>query len=96
MPSPWPDAAEELGPVRAVVDCAEISTPSRVLTREARLVRSPPTGRWSRSLIGSFDVLRLGAERMSRAEPIGEERGVIVDTASAVAFDGRIGQAAHS
>jgi NAD(P)-dependent dehydrogenase (short-subunit alcohol dehydrogenase family) len=41
-------------------------------------------------------VLRLGAERMLRVDPVGEERGVIVNTASAAAFDGQIGQAAYS
>jgi NAD(P)-dependent dehydrogenase (short-subunit alcohol dehydrogenase family) len=41
-------------------------------------------------------VLRLGAERMLRVDPVGEKRGVIVNTASAAAFDGQIGQAAYS
>jgi NAD(P)-dependent dehydrogenase (short-subunit alcohol dehydrogenase family) len=36
------------------------------------------------------------AERLSLAEPIGEERGVIVNTASVAAYDGQIGQAAYS
>lgn len=33
---------------------------------------------------------------MSAQEPIGEERGVIVNTASVAAFDGQIGQAAYA
>ena len=33
---------------------------------------------------------------MLRVDPVGEERGVIVNTASAAAFDGQIGQAAYS
>jgi NAD(P)-dependent dehydrogenase (short-subunit alcohol dehydrogenase family) len=48
------------------------------------------------NLVGTFNVLRLGAERMMRAEPVGEERGVVVNTASVAAFDGQIGQAAYS
>ncbi len=48
------------------------------------------------NLIGTFNVLRLAAERMSKEAPIGEERGVIVNTASVAAFDGQIGQAAYS
>ncbi len=48
------------------------------------------------NLIGSFNMLRLAAERMSKENPIGEERGVIVNTASVAAFDGQIGQAAYS
>jgi len=48
------------------------------------------------NLIGSFNVLRLAAERMSKEAPLGEERGVIVNTASVAAYDGQVGQAAYS
>jgi NAD(P)-dependent dehydrogenase (short-subunit alcohol dehydrogenase family) len=48
------------------------------------------------NLVGSFNVLRLGAERIASTEPIGGERGVIINTASISAFDGQIGQAAYS
>jgi NAD(P)-dependent dehydrogenase (short-subunit alcohol dehydrogenase family) len=91
------DAAEELGPVRVVVNCAGIGTPARVLTREGQ---AAPLAAYRRivevNLIGTFNVLRLGAERMLKADPVGEERGVIVNTASAAAFDGQVGQAAYS
>ena len=69
----------------------------RVLTRDGK---AAPLAAYRRivgvNLIGSFNVLRLGAERMLKAEPVGEERGVIVNTASAAAFDGQVGQAAYS
>jgi NAD(P)-dependent dehydrogenase (short-subunit alcohol dehydrogenase family) len=91
------DAAEELGPVRVVVNCAGIGTPARVLTRDGK---AGPLAAYRRivevNLIGTFNVLRLGAERMLKADPVGEERGVIVNTASAAAFDGQVGQAAYS
>ena len=49
------------------------------------------------NLIGTFNVIRLAAERSSpRREPVDGERGVIVNTASVAAFDGQIGQAAYS
>jgi NAD(P)-dependent dehydrogenase (short-subunit alcohol dehydrogenase family) len=49
------------------------------------------------NLIGTFNVIRLAAEAMSRNEPSeGGERGVIVNTASVAAFDGQIGQAAYA
>ena len=48
------------------------------------------------NLIGTFNVIRLAAERMAKTEPVGEERGVIVNTASVAAFEGQIGQAAYS
>ncbi len=47
------------------------------------------------NLIGSFNVIRLDPAQVVRHEPEGEEWGVIVNTASAAAFDGQIGQAAY-
>ncbi len=41
------------------------------------------------NLIGSFNALRLGAERMAQLEPIDGERGVVVMTASAAAYEVR-------
>ncbi len=90
------DLAESFGPVRVVVNCAGIATPGRILGKGGVL----PLEQFSRvvqiNLIGTFNVLRLGAERIARTDPIGEERGVIVNTASVAAFDGQIGQAAYS
>jgi NAD(P)-dependent dehydrogenase (short-subunit alcohol dehydrogenase family) len=90
------DAADRLGPLRVVVSCAGIGTPGKVLGREGVL----PLAAFERvvkvNLVGTFNVLRLAAERIARTEPIGEERGVIVCTASVAAFDGQIGQAAYS
>ena len=49
------------------------------------------------NLVGSFNVIRLAADAMSKGAPNAEgERGVIVYTASIAAFDGQIGQAAYS
>jgi NAD(P)-dependent dehydrogenase (short-subunit alcohol dehydrogenase family) len=49
------------------------------------------------NLIGSFNLLRLAAERMAKAEPDEEqERGVIIMTSSIAAYDGQIGQIAYA
>ena len=50
------------------------------------------------NLIGTFNVLRLCAERMQANPPEGEDggRGVIINTASIAAYEGQIGQAAYS
>ena len=48
------------------------------------------------NLIGTFNVIRLAAERIAAADEVDGERGVIVNTASVAAFDGQIGQAAYS
>ena len=90
------DAADRLGPLRIVVNCAGIGTAGKVLGREGVL----PLAAFERvvrvNLVGTFNVLRLAAERIARTEPVGEERGVIVCTSSVAAFEGQIGQAAYS
>jgi NAD(P)-dependent dehydrogenase (short-subunit alcohol dehydrogenase family) len=90
------DAAEELGTLRVVVNCAGIATPGRVLGRGGVL----PLETFERvvrvNLVGTFNVLRLAAARIAAVDPLGEERGVIVCTASVAAFEGQIGQAAYS
>jgi NAD(P)-dependent dehydrogenase (short-subunit alcohol dehydrogenase family) len=90
------DTAAALGPIRIVVNCAGIGTAGRVISRHGVL----PLDAFARvvqvNLIGTFNVLRLGAERIAGTEPIDGERGVIVNTASVAAFDGQIGQAAYS
>jgi NAD(P)-dependent dehydrogenase (short-subunit alcohol dehydrogenase family) len=49
------------------------------------------------NLIGTFNMMRLAADAMSKGEPNADgERGVIINTASVAAFDGQIGQAAYA
>jgi NAD(P)-dependent dehydrogenase (short-subunit alcohol dehydrogenase family) len=91
------DTAAGLGPVRVVVNCAGIGTPARVLTRDGA---AAPLAAYRKiievNLLGTYNVLRLGAERIAATEPVGEERGVVVNTASVAAFDGQVGQAAYA
>jgi NAD(P)-dependent dehydrogenase (short-subunit alcohol dehydrogenase family) len=91
------DAAGELGPLRVVVNCAGIGTPGRLLGRDGTAYPIEPFVKVLQvNLIGTFNVIRLAAERLAAAEPVGEERGVIVNTASVAAYEGQIGQAAYS
>jgi Dehydrogenases with different specificities (related to short-chain alcohol dehydrogenases) len=90
------DAAAEHGPIRVAVNCAGIGTPGRVIGKNGVLPLEQFTRVVTVNLIGTFNVLRLAAERIAATEPVGEERGVIVSTASAAAFEGQIGQAAYS
>jgi NAD(P)-dependent dehydrogenase (short-subunit alcohol dehydrogenase family) len=87
------DAAERGGPVRALVHCAGRGGTVRVVERDGspgsletyeQIVRL--------NLVGTFNVLRLTAARMARNEPIEDERGVCVLTASIAAWEGQIGQ----
>jgi NAD(P)-dependent dehydrogenase (short-subunit alcohol dehydrogenase family) len=91
------DAAGELGELRVLVNCAGIGTPGRLLSRDGSAYDLEPFVRVLQvNLIGTFNMIRLAAERMARTEPVGEERGVIVNTASVAAYEGQIGQAAYS
>lgn len=89
--------AQELGELNVVVNCAGVGTPARVLSRDGTPADLEAFRRTvDINLIGSFNVIRLAAAAMAGYELAGEERGVIVNTASAAAFDGQIGQAAYS
>ena len=48
------------------------------------------------NLFGAFNMTRLAAAEMIAAEPVGEERGVILFTTSVAAYEGQIGQAAYA
>lgn len=84
------------GVARVLVNCAGIGDAVKTVSKTG----AHPLDRFKRvievNLIGTFNVIRLMAERLSGEAPVGEERGVIINTASVAAFDGQIGQAAYS
>lgn len=90
------DVAESLGPLRIAVNCAGTGNALRVLGKDGVFPLAAFRKIVDINLVGTFNVIRLAAERMAQTEPVGEERGVIVNTASVAAFDGQIGQAAYS
>jgi len=90
------DAAEKLGPVRIAVNCAGTGNAMKTLSKDGPFPLNAFRKIVEINLIGTFNVIRLAAERMAKTEPIGGERGVIVNTASVAAFDGQVGQAAYS
>lgn len=85
------------GKARILVNCAGIGPPKKVLDREGNPI---PLADFAKivtiNLIGSFNVLSKFASRLHDAQPIGEERGVAISTASVAAFEGQIGQAAYA
>lgn len=90
-------AATTFGGLHGAINCAGIATAERVIGREGPL----PLERFSKvitvNLIGTFNVIRVAAAKMiERAVEPGEDRGVIVCTASVAAYDGQIGQAAYA
>ncbi|WP_404461954.1 3-hydroxyacyl-CoA dehydrogenase [Sutcliffiella horikoshii] len=88
---------QTFGYINTVVNCAGIGVAQKVLNRKGPHSLDDFSKVISINLIGSFNVIRLAAERMKENEPNAEgERGVVVNTASVAAFDGQIGQAAYS
>lgn len=90
-------AISSFGSLHGVINCAGILIGRKTLSSRGahdlesfeRIVRV--------NLIGSFNVIRLGAVAMAKNEPNEEgERGVVVSTASVAAYEGQIGQAAYS
>ncbi|MGV0626811.1 3-hydroxyacyl-CoA dehydrogenase [Mycolicibacter minnesotensis] len=90
------DVAESMGPVRINVNCAGIGNAIKTLSKDGAFPLDAFTKIIQVNLIGTFNVLRLSAERIAKTEPINGERGVIINTASVAAFEGQIGQAAYS
>ena len=93
------DIAEgELGGLNAIVNCAGIGTVGKVLGKKGVHNLDLFSKTLDVNVTGSFNVLRLGAERMAKNNPYNEdgERGVVVNTASIAAYDGQIGQAAYA
>ena len=88
---------EKLGAVHVVVNCAGVGTAARTITKQGPMPLELFRKTVEINLIGSFNVIRVAAAQMSQQAPDSEgERGVIINTASAAAFDGQIGQAAYS
>lgn len=90
------DTAESMGPLRVNVNCAGIGNAIKTLSKDGPFPLDAFKKVVGVNLIGTFNVLRLAAERIAKTEPLGEERGVIINTASVAAFEGQIGQAAYS
>ncbi|WP_029430715.1 SDR family NAD(P)-dependent oxidoreductase [Blastococcus sp. URHD0036] len=90
------DVATGLGDFRVAVNCAGIGPAARTLGRSG----PAPMDGFARvvtvNLLGTYNVLRLAAERIAAVDEIAGERGVIVNTASVAAFDGQVGQAAYA
>lgn len=88
--------ASSLGPLRIVVNCAGVVTPGKLLGRKGPLDPATFNRVMGVNLSGTVSVMAHAATKMSEAAMLGEERGVIVNTASVAAFDGQVGQIAYA
>jgi NAD(P)-dependent dehydrogenase (short-subunit alcohol dehydrogenase family) len=90
------DLAAARGPLRILVNCAGVGTPTRVVRKGV----PHPLDVFQRTidinLVGTFNVLRLASAAMMQGERADDELGVIVNTASVAAYEGQIGQAAYA
>ena len=89
-------AAAAHGTARVLMNCAGIGGSQRIVGKQGVYPLEKFTNVIVVNLIGTFNCLRLFAEQLATAEPIGEERGVIINTASVAAYEGQIGQIAYS
>ena len=88
--------ADKLGTLRIAVNCAGIGNAIKTVSKKGAFPLAEFNKVIQINLVGTFNVIRLAAEKICEQEPVGEERGVIVNTASVAAYEGQIGQAAYS
>lgn len=88
--------AKDLAPLRVVVSCAGVATPGRLVGRGGPL----PVEEFMKVLAinvgGTLNIMAQGAAAMRENEPDGEDRGVLISTASVAAYEGQIGQVAYA
>ncbi|HDQ04192.1 MAG TPA: 3-hydroxyacyl-CoA dehydrogenase [Deltaproteobacteria bacterium] len=88
---------DTFGKINIAVNCAGVANPGKVLGKKGILPLEAFNKVVQINLIGTFNLIRLAVEQMNNNTPDEEgEKGVIINTASAAATDGQIGQAAYS
>ena len=90
-------AIENFKGINCLVNCAGIAVGAKVVSSRGMHSLNLFQKVLNVNLIGSFNMLRLCADKMQSNDPDHEgEKGVIINTASVAAYDGQIGQAAYS
>ena len=90
-------AAQKLGRLRGLVNCAGVAIGEKVVGKEGLHSLASFLRVINVNLVGTFNMIRYCAQAMTKGEPSSTgERGVIVNTASVAAFEGQIGQAAYA
>jgi NAD(P)-dependent dehydrogenase (short-subunit alcohol dehydrogenase family) len=89
--------AVSLGKLMGLVNCAGIAPAAKTVGKDGAHALALFSKVITVNLVGSFNMIRLAAEAMSKNEPEATgERGVLISTASVAAYDGQIGQAAYA
>ena len=90
-------AVKDFEGINCLVNCAGIAVGAKVVSSRGMHSLNLFEKVLNVNLIGSFNMLRLCADKMQSNEADHEgEKGVIINTASVAAYDGQIGQAAYS
>lgn len=90
-------AIEAFSSIHVAVNCAGVGTPAKVLGKNGPMSLEHFQRVVQINLSGTINVIRLTAAKMVENVPNADgEKGVVINTASAAAFDGQIGQAAYS
>ncbi len=90
-------AALQLGKLFGLVNCAGIAPAEKTVGKNGAHALAVFSKTVTVNLIGTFNMIRLAAEAMSRNDPEATgERGVLISTASVAAYDGQMGQAAYA
>jgi len=85
------------GGLNGLVNCAGIVRGEKILGKNGPHTLGSFSQVINVNLIGSFNMLRLASAAIAETAPDADgERGVIINTASAAAYDGQIGQAAYA
>lgn len=88
---------ETFGKVNIVINCAGILIGAKVFSKKSPFSMDKFNKVVQVNLVGTMNVVCSGVQAMMSNEPDENgERGVIVNTASAAAFSGQVGQAAYS
>ncbi len=88
---------DAFGALHLLINCAGMGIPAKVLGKEGPMPLNIFRKTIEVNLIGTFNVIRLAAEKMAANQPNRDgERGVVINTTSVAAFEGQIGQTAYS
>ena len=91
------EAIKDLVNINCLVNCAGIAAGAKVVSSRGMHDLNLFEKVLKVNLIGSFNMIRICADKMQNNSPNEEgEKGIIINTASVAAFDGQIGQAAYS
>ncbi|MCY7341369.1 MAG: SDR family NAD(P)-dependent oxidoreductase [Pseudonocardia sp.] len=83
--------------LRIIVNCAGIAPSARILSRKGPHDLDLFHTVLKVNLLGTFNVMRLGAEAIARHRPGDDgQRGVVINTASIAAFEAQVGQIAYA